>query len=197
MRNPRGTIKTLLTFMLAAAMLSALGASAQPPGWGERNEGWRVLRDGWYDEVRLEKAGYGLDAVLLLSRHCLGFALPPEALRYFGDAQAVNLNWRVDNRKERYGTFSLSMHRYGVDLCAADTFTNWEKRFAKDVLGIRDDAFTPYAPTMLSVQFLVEGPAGGDVVAEGDFSLDGVRRMACRHRALPKKRLRACGGEAQ
>lgn len=186
--------------MFTAAMLAALGASAQPPGWGwgERNEGWRVGRDGLYGEVRIERAGYRLEATLLLSRHCLGFAFPPEAMPFLGNEPVVSVSWRVDDRKVRYGTFALYPKRNGVDLCAADTIVkNWEKRFAKDVLGIGDDAFTPNAPTMLTVQFQGGGAGSPGNVVEGDFNLEGVRRMACRHRALPKKRLRACGGEAQ
>lgn len=174
----------------AAAMLSAAGASAHPCGWGwgERNEGWRVGRDGLHGEPRIERAGYDLDATLLLSRRCLGFTLPPEAMPFLGNSPAVGVNWRVDNRKVRYGTFTLHPKHNGVDLCAADTMVkNWEKRFAKDVLGIDDDAFTGNAPAVLTVQF-----QGG---VEGSFNLDGVRRMACRHRALPNKRMRACGGE--
>ena len=185
--------------VFAAAMLAALGASAQPPdwGWGERDDGWRIGRDGLYGEPRIEKAGYDLDATLLLSRRCLGFALPPEALTFFGNAQVAGVNWRVDNRKVRYGTFSLQPKHNGIDLCADDTvIKDWEKRFAKDVLGISDGVFTPNAPTVLTVQFQAGSSGMAGNVVEGDFNLDGVRRMACRHRALPRKRLRACG-EAQ
>ena len=61
-------------------------------------------------------------------------------------------------------------------------------------MGISEDAFMREAPAMLVVEI-----QGGDFrspgVDEGNFNLDGVRRMACQHRALPKKRLRACGGE--
>ena len=173
-------------------------ALAHPHGWGwsEREPGWRVVRDGLHGEPRLEKASYDIDARLMLSRRCMGFALPPDALPFLGNAAVVSVRWRVDNRKVRYGMFSLYPTRNGVELCAADTVVkDWEKRFAKDVLGIDDDVFMANAPVVLTVQFQGGDSGSPGNAVEGNFNLDGVRGVACRHRALPNKRLRACGGE--
>ena len=205
--------------VLAAAMLAALGASARSyDGYGRQYDDnlpwgsawrdcydcygrWHVLRDGFYGGPRLERSAYGHrpEANLVVSRQCVGFALPPNALQFLGYETAAYVRWRVDDRNVRYGTFAVRQGSNGIDLCAADTIVkNWEKRLAKDIMGTGDgDLFKDGSPPrLLQVEF-----QGGDSVAPGhyverSFHLDGVRRAACRHRALPKKRLRACG-EAQ
>ena len=180
--------------MLTAALFIAANAVAQPQGWGDWEPRWRITH-GLHGNARLEKAGYGMDAMLLLSRRCLGFALPPDALRFLGGATEAQVRWRVDNRKIRHGVFSVQPKHNGVDLCAADTLVkNWEKRFAKDVMGISEDAFMRDAPAMLVVEIQGDDFRSPGVV-EGHFNLDSVRRMACLHRALPRNRLRACGDE--
>ena len=182
--------------MLMSAFIASMGAHAHNHDWESSEPRWRVMHEGLHsDELRVERAAYDLDASLLLSRRCVGFALPPGALRFFGDATQATVHWRVDGRKVRAGVFVLSPTRSGVDLCAADTFIkDWEKRFAKDVLGIDNGTFMAEPPKALTVR--LHGPApsapGGDV--EGSFGLDGVRDMACRYGASPRKQLRACGG---
>ena len=178
--------------MLALAL--SMGADARQHNWGWSEPRWRIMHDGFgRDDMRIEKAAYDLDASLLLSRRCMGFALPPMALRFFeGDRQAT-VDWRVDRRKTRYGVFVLSPTRRGLDVCAADTvIKDWEKRFAKDIMGIDDNAFMAEPPRVLTVRFRSPSPHNQSGVMETSFALDGVRGVACRHKALPKKQLRIC-----
>lgn len=102
---------------------------------------WHILRDGFYGGPRLERSAYGFrpEANLVVSRQCVGFTLPPNALHFLGYETAAYMRWRVDDRNVRYGTFAVRQKSNGIDLCATDTIVkNWEKRFAKDVMGTGD-----------------------------------------------------------
>ena len=191
-------MKTSLKWMMVMAALAAgMGADARHHDWGRSEPRWRVMHDGLYsDEMRIEKAAYDLDASLVLSRHCMGFALPAAALRFFEGATQATVRWRVDQRRVRSGLFILSPTRRGIDVCAADTIIkDWEKRFAKDILGIDDDAFMAAVPKVLTVRFYGPNPRNPSGNIEGSFDLNGVRGMACQYTALPRKQLRTCNGD--
>ena len=182
--------------MVVTAFTTIMTAHAGYRDWDWSEPRWRVMHEGLNsDEMRIEKAAYDLDASLLLSRRCVGFALPPAAVPFLEGAGQINIQWRVDGRKKRTGLFDLSPTRRGIDVCAAHTIIkNWEKRFARDILGIDDGAFMAEAPKALTIRLYNPDPRarGGDF--EGSFGLDGVRDMACRYGASPRKQLRACDG---
>ena len=181
--------------MLALAL--SMGADARQHNWGWSEPRWQIMHDGFgRDDMLIEKAAYDLDASLLFSRRCMGFALPPMALRFFEGERQATVDWRVDRRKTRYGVFLLAPTRRGLDVCPADTvIKDWEKRFAKDILGIDDDAFMAEPPRVLTVRFRSPSPYSQGGVMETSFDLNGVRGVACRHEALPKKQLRICHGD--
>lgn len=183
--------------MILSALASSMGVDARQHGWGWSEPRWRIMHDGFgRNDMRVEKAAYDLDASLLLSRRCVGFALPPVALQFFEGERQAAVDWRVDRRKTRYGVFLLSPTRRGLDVCAADTIIkDWEKRFTKDIMGIDDDAFMAEPPRVLTVRFRSPSPQNQGDVMETSFNLDGVRSVACRHEALPKKQLHTCYGD--
>ena len=182
--------------MILSALALSMGTDARQHDWGWSEPRWRVMHDGFgRNDMRIEKAAYDLDASLLLSRRCMGFALPPAALQFFEGESQATVDWRVDRRKTRYGVFLLFPTRRGLDVCAADTIVkDWEKRFAEDVMGIDDDAFMAEPPRVLTVRFRSPTPHNPGDVMETSFDLDGVRSVACRHEALPKKQLHTCYG---
>lgn len=191
------TMKTTWKRMMVVTFFAAvIAAHAGHRDWDWSEPRWRVMHQGLdRGELRIEKAAYNLDASLLLSHGCVGFALPSAALPFFEGAGQATVQWRVDGRKTRMGVFVLSPTRRGIDVCAAHTIIkNWEKRFARDILGIDDDAFVAAAPKALTIRLHSPDPRSRNGDIEGSFGLDGVRDMACQYGAVPRKQLRACDG---
>lgn len=98
--------------MVLATLIAASDADTRRHDWNWSEPRWQVMHEGLNsDAMRIEKAAYDLDASILLSRRCVGFALPPATMSFFGGAEQATVQWRVDGRKTRTGVFVLSPTR--------------------------------------------------------------------------------------